>query len=344
MKRHRYCDECGNICDEERCPICGRKTRPCINKEAQDAGFLDEKKYEQPQNSTYQKRQDAQKERKEQEAIFDDSSHQASKPKKHPLHLHMEAGKHPYYEHVRPKAPANSIMAMFRIVAIAIMVAVISFIAFSASHMMGLGSGDDEYEYMDTDALYHPSDEAISIHPDLVEEDKQVKLSCSVKEAKDDQPSILTFQNDTAYLAGVNITHEGNIVDYVLLPAQSKLHYAVDEPGMKTCTYEHVDAYSLEGISKAKLSYRLEEEQKGGFVTTKIIVKEALKPTQLETLMRYLYEEMIARNVLDSTTIRITADEGDTTLFIANLDYFRGTIDFERMDADFDMEPIEILN
>ena len=27
MKQKRYCDECGNVCEESRCPICGRKTR-----------------------------------------------------------------------------------------------------------------------------------------------------------------------------------------------------------------------------------------------------------------------------------------------------------------------------
>lgn len=55
MKQKRYCDECGNVCEESRCPICGRKTR--AYQEVKKASIFEEKSTWQNSNHHVDKKE-----------------------------------------------------------------------------------------------------------------------------------------------------------------------------------------------------------------------------------------------------------------------------------------------
>ena len=101
MSRKRICEDCGNKCNDEYCPICGRKTKVYNEASRQEDTLYDAAKYRTTAD-TKKAESGVFEEKKER---IDDSErvreHRYNHPNAKNLRLRMEKGGHPYYEHIK---------------------------------------------------------------------------------------------------------------------------------------------------------------------------------------------------------------------------------------------------
>ena len=101
MSRKRICEDCGNKCNDEYCPICGRKTKVYNEASRQEDTLYDAAKYRTTADT-----------KKAESGVFEEKKeridyrervreHRYNHPNAKNLRLRMEKGGHPYYEHIK---------------------------------------------------------------------------------------------------------------------------------------------------------------------------------------------------------------------------------------------------
>lgn len=332
MSRKRYCKECGNVCEEERCPICGRRTHVYTGSYQENDDFVDVSKYQLPMEDVAKEEDVLQETPRSQE--HDRREHRFHHVNCKNLRLHMEKGSHPYYEHVRIKKNSPNMIKWIRFVV------VVMVLAFFLPLMVNMFVFDE-----DENNVYNEQDtyDYVTGNIDMEEVYDTVDISCTLEEydAQEDVQKV-TLENDSPYLVKADIPRDDNIDFYVSLPAYSTIEELLYESHLDSCKAEVYGAYEMD-IEQPQVSYEVrkivEDEY---FYRYALILKESIEEDELETLLRYLYAEYASEFSYEPDLLAIY--EGDRHLYDAYIDYEEGIIQIESVDGYDELYDIYIEN
>lgn len=336
MSRKRICEDCGNKCNDEYCPICGRKTKVYTEASRQEDMLYDAAKY-QTAFDTKKAESDVFEEKKER---IDDSErgreHRYNHPHAKDLRLRMEKGGHPYYEHIKKGSAQKNIrlvqlFSLLLIIGIVIAVAVVAVTSYRSDSFPSAEGGEEN------------ADGFVSGNISKHEVNEKVSLTCMVKDydyAEDVQTVIV--ENNSPYFVKTDLMRGEEPVGYLNLPSHSKTEHLIYEENLSSCENKIYGVYEME-IEKPQIAYKFTDTYEDDYtLRARIDLMESIDEEQLAVLMRYLYAQASESFLYELYEVNIY--QGDQYLFDSYFDFTRGTIKFNSIDASFTPEDIVIEN
>lgn len=336
MSRKRICEDCGNICNDERCPICGRKTKVYTGSFRQEDTLYDASKYRVTDNRKSESDIFEQK----KERIDDDEKGKEQRYHhtggKH-LRLRMEKGGHPYYEHVKGNDTQKNIL-LVRLFGILLMIAVV--VAIVLISVSSDKFRDDDPTSSNREDI---EDGFVSGNISKQEVDEEVTLTCTVMDYESaDGAQVITTENKTPYLVKTDLMKGDDFVGYLSLPAHSKTEYLIYDENLSACKNRTYGVYEMD-IEKPQIEYVFTSHYKADYtMEARIDLKEEIDMEQLEILMRYLYAQVSESYMYDISSVSIY--HGDSELYEAFFDFTQGIIQFGAVDASNTPSDIYIEN
>ena len=326
MERKRICEDCGNICNDVNCPICGRKTKVYAGSRQEDT-LYDASKYRMSDNTGCTKKEQKKKDVFEQKARMDDDGRTKEHRFNHVggknLRLRMEKGGHPYYEHVRAGKNQYAVTAVHKLSAFLLGVIIIAVIAivigYSNSHNEEAGIPD----YGDEENQGFVSGN-ISMH----EVNEKVDLTCMVMDYGDvEGAQIVIVENTSPYLVKSDLMKGDETVGYLSLPANSNTETLIYDAALSSCDNKIYGVYEME-LEKPQVAYTLTTSYNSEYeLDARIDVRKRINEDQLETLLRYLYSQASAADMYNLNDVGVHYK--DDMLYRAVFDYTKGSIEIE---------------
>lgn len=335
MSRKRICEDCGNKCNDEYCPICGRKTKVYNEASRQEDTLYDAAKYRTTAD-TKKAESGVFEEKKER---IDDSErvreHRYNHPNAKNLRLRMEKGGHPYYEHIKGGGEQKNIrlvqlFSLLLIIGIVVAVAVVAMTSFR----------DEPSAFTDNEDI---GDSFVSGNISKHEVEEKVSLTCMVKDYEyAEGVQTVIVENNSPYFVKTDLIKNGEPVGYLNLPSHSKTENLIYDENLSSCENKIYGVYEMD-IEKPQVAYTFTDTYVEDYtLQARIDVKEAIDEKQLAVLMRYLYAQASESFLYELYEVNIY--QGNRYLFDSYFDFTRGTIKFNSVEASFTMEDIVIEN